>query len=250
MKQYIFIVLLTLLPLLLQGQQVSEQTRPGLVNYRIYTLALNESKDLADLYYMNNASKRGGGEVELKFQANSRSAPVIADGKTIKIAKRKVNPETKEIVFQPVAEVAWPTGKTARILLLGTTDQSGQLHIMALDDSVEAFPIHSIRVINATGVELAAQVNDFKGDLQRGISNPVKYPDMEKITDRMLIRYPFALALKNPDGAYKVISSGKLEAAKNTRSLIIIRPPATESSTKVRTQVIMDRPETVKPTSK
>jgi hypothetical protein len=53
--------------------------------------------------------------------------------------------------------------------------------------------------------------------------------------------------IRNIDGSIKVISSGKLEAAKNTRSLIIIRPPATEGSTKVRTQVIMDRPVVIVP---
>ena len=181
--------------------------------------------------------------VKLAFLPNSRSAPLkLAGGpKPLVFGVERIDPETKQKTYVPVAETAWPEA-TAKVLVVFSTSAgtAPAVQLVALDDSLKAFPLRSVRFFNTTGVPLLGKVAAFEGPIPPGASPSHPY---EVVSDNPLRvgTYPLGIAINDPQAGGRLLYQGSGEAWPFGRSFIVILPPR-PGSNDLELRILVDTP--------
>jgi len=228
---------------------LSGQTGEGKAPPPVFTVcALDESPLWAQLYYLPAAPKP---PVKLGSLGNRRSAAVKVDdiSRPLVFGVERIDPETQKPAYIPVIEVVWPGGarNTLVILLPGTREPRPRA--LAIDDGLEAFPLRSVRVLNATGSTFLARVSEFQGELPPGVSPAYFYKVASETDFTQVGAFPLALAVNNPQGSPRVIYNSYADAWPLGRSLIEILPSGAGSD-EVRIDALVDAPAPPLPANK
>lgn len=204
--------------------------------------AIGDAPELKNLYYADGA----GAPAKLAFRVNGRSAPFKAGspGKPLVFVRELVDPATGKKTYITAAEVAWPGASATKALLVfavGTgADGVAAVRVMALDDGVEAFPLRTVRVFNATGRPLLAKVGSFEGAVPPGVSPPQAYP-VKSDDPTQIGSFPLAFALAEPGAEPRLLYSGHGEAWPLGRSLVFVLPPK-EAGAGIQVRALTDAP--------
>jgi hypothetical protein len=188
--------------------------------------------------------------VKLAFLPNSRSTPLKLTGgpKPLVFGVERIDPETKQKNYVPVAETAWPDA-TAKALVVfsATAGTAPQVQLVAFDDGLKAFPLRSVRFFNATPVPLLVKVAAYEGEIPPGISPARPY---SVVSDNPLQVGTFVLgiAVNDPQAGGRLLYQGSGEAWPFARSLIVLIPPRPGSNDlELRMLVDTPRPPPAKP---
>lgn len=203
--------------------------------------AVGDAPELKNLFYADGQ----GVPVKLTFRVNGRSAPFKAlPGKPLVFASEKTDPATQRKTYVPAAEVSWPVaGATKALLVFGVgtaADGAPVVRVMALDDGVEAFPLRTVRVFNATGRPLLGKVGSFEGELPVGVSPPRAYP-VKSEDPAQIGSFPMAFAIAEAGAEPRLLYSGHGEAWPLGRSLVFLLPPK-EAGAGIQVRVVTDAP--------
>jgi len=208
--------------LLLFGQvPLSAQTpaASGKESLSFTVYALNEAPIWNQLYYLQGPKAA----VKLTFFSSGRSAPIPLSGapKPLVFGVERIDPDTRQKTYVPVAEVAWPEATTKALVIFSLSGgTSPQVQAVALDDGLKAFPLRSVRFFNATGVTLLGKAAEFEGAVPPGISAAHPYVVKSK-TLTQIDGFPLAIATQGG----RLLFDGTASAWPLARTLIIIIPP-------------------------
>lgn len=142
--------------------------------------------------------------------------------------------------FEPAGEVALPSGRPRKvILLLAASGQGGtpmSVKGVALADDLAAFPVHSVRFANFLGSELASRVGNSVKTVPPGSSVWLPYPVYGKSDSTAIPVFPLAFARSDKSGRTELFFNGRIEAWANSRALVVVFPgPTAEADPVVRT---------------
>lgn len=215
---------------------VAQQPRTGADAARTFqALAISPSPVLAELFYM-----RGPNEgVPLDVSTHRLSpTPMVAGSGPLVLAVKRADAQGKQ-TFVPVAQAEWPQGGGVnRALLFVAVNGSGRdtkVQVIAMDNSLAAFPMRSVRVINLSGRPLLGQYGDFRGELPTGPAKAVAYPAVKPPTNGGVGRFPVAIGQRAAQGeSMKVLFNGWTEAWPEARTLLLVVPGANPERPQVR----------------
>lgn len=164
--------------------------------------------------------------VKLAFQPNSRFKPIKFAGgpKPLCFGVERIDPETKQKNYVPVAETSWPVDTAkARVVFSASSGTTPQVQLVALDDGLASFPLRSVLFFNATGVSLLGKVASFEGAVPPGPS-PAHHP-VNSENSLQLGTYPLGIAINALEAGGRLLFQCSGEAWPFGRSLIVILPP-------------------------
>jgi hypothetical protein len=188
--------------------------------------APKESPVLDQLYYLQGTKP----PVKLTFFSNGRSVPVPLSGapKPLVFGVERIDPETRQKTYVPVAEAAWPEA-TAKALVIFSVSAgaSPQVQAVAIDDSLKAFPLRSVRFFNTTGATFLGKVAEFEGTVPPGLSAPHPYIVKSKSLTQ-IDGFPLALAVQDAQGGARLIYDGTASAWPLARTLVVILSTGTD----------------------
>ncbi|RRK01508.1 hypothetical protein Ga0100231_001560 [Opitutaceae bacterium TAV4] len=191
--------------------------------YSFCAIALANDEILENFYCYINAN-----DIPMvKLSTNRRSQPIALKKKPIHLVFVAKDGENTQKPWKPLSEIAWP-GQTKNALVLFAVVPSAngkEVRGMPIDDSIDAFPIHSTRILNLTGQELYAKIGNTNIVLPKLLSNPIPYPPelLKDRDDKSTPRFPLGLAVKQGQDDFKILYRGYTEAWLNARKLLIIR---------------------------
>jgi hypothetical protein len=220
----------------LPAQTPAAPAKDGL-SFTVYSP--NESPVLEQLYYL----PAGKPPVKLAFQANSRSAriPLSGSPRPLVFGVERIDPDTQQKTYVPVAEAAWPDASAKVLVVFSTSGGTGpQVQITACDDGPKGFPLRSVRFFNATGVPLLGKVSSFEGEVPPGISPAHPYP-VNSENPLQVGTFPLGIAINDPQAGGRLLYQGSGEAWPFGRSLIVIIPPRAGSND-LQLRILVDTP--------
>ncbi|CAM2980187.1 hypothetical protein [Rariglobus hedericola] len=181
--------------------------------------------------------------VKLAFLPNSRSVPIKLTGgpKPLVFGVERIDPETRQKTYVPVAETAWPEAAAKALVIFSTAAGTGpQVQLVAVDDGLKAFPLRSVRFFNATGVPLLVKVASFEGEVAPGIS-PARPYSVVSDNPLQVGTFPLGIAINDPQAGGRLLYQGSGEAWPFARSLIVMVPPR-PGSTDLELRILVDTP--------
>lgn len=175
----------------------------------------------------------------LAVGGNGRGKPVmleVGSTKSLKLMAKATAPTPGGTPWIPLGEVALPTGKSARyLLLLAGKPNVALVRGMAIDDSVEAFPAESVKVANLGSAVLMAKIGTRGGQYGPGFSAAMPYPVTASKDSKDTPSFPCAFALQE-----SVFYNGRIDAWSGSRTLVLVSPSPSGDSPTVK--LIVDRP--------
>lgn len=224
---------------------MAQQSRAGAEAARTFhALAVSPSPVLAELFYMRGPNDG----VPLDVSTHRLSpAPMVAGPGPLVLAVKRADAQGKQ-AFVPVAQAEWPqAGGVDRVLLLVAVSGSGRdtkVQAIAVDNSLAAFPMRSVRVINLSGRPLLGQYGDFRGELPAGPGKAVAYPAVKPAANGGVGRFPVAIGQRAAQGeSMKILFNGWTEAWPEARTLVLVVPGANAERPQVRFLVDTPRKE-------
>ncbi|MDF3058522.1 MAG: hypothetical protein K0R17_2737 [Rariglobus sp.] len=176
--------------------------------------------------------------VPLTFSHQRRSDVQKAVGETLVFTRERIDPSTGQPVRVPVARVSWPAGVRKALLVFVPRSIRGadglEFDVLAIDDGFEAFPGNSLRVLNLTPVNLLGRIGERQAEFKPGVS-PVT--DLADLVPPGAAAVALALGMRTETGAL-TLYLGPLETSPSTRALVMVLPPKTADSRKVRVFMI------------
>mgnify|MGYP003108671747 CR=1 FL=1 len=169
---------------------------------------------------------------ELRFNPHERTFGFSYNGPTpFRIYRKSLSPEGEEI-YTTVGEIELEPTREDLILFFSLdrgANSSGPYRIQDMVDSKETFPEDSIVFFNSTGATFFGLLGEERFTLKPGSSRPID------VSDFFENPAPIALVIKDGNNIRKVLVN-KINFSPDRRTLMIIRPPASGTSLRVRTQ--------------
>lgn len=194
----------------------------------------------------------GGDPVLLDLSPHRRSKTQQATGSTLVFIRQRIDPETglplpppKSPAAEtkppvPVARVTLPAGMSNTVLMFMPRAKPGddgiEFDVVPIDDSLEAFPSDTLRVLNLTPVPLQAHLGDKQIEIKPGLSPALSLLEVRK-PDATVV--PFALSVSQVGAKPRPLYRGAIEARPNSRTLVTVHPPGTPDSRKMRVSVVL-----------
>lgn len=226
----------------LPAQTPAAPSKDGL-SFTVY--APKEAPLWDQLYYLQGSKP----PLKLTFFSNGRSLPIPLSGapKPLVFGVERIDPDTRQKTYVPVAEAAWPESTAKALVLFSLSGgASPQVQAVAFDDSLTAFPLRSVRFFNATGVTLFAKVAEFEGEVPPGISAPIPYVVKSKILTQ-IDGFPLAIATQDAQGGARLLYDGTASAWPLARTLIVLISPPGSNDLQLRVLVDTPPPPPAKP---
>lgn len=220
---------------------LSAKTGDGESSSPAFTVcALDDSPFWTQLHYLPAPPRL---PVKLGALGNRRSAPVkVTDlARLLVFGVERIDPETQKPIYVPMVEVAWPGGAHNALVILFPGAGDPRPRALAIDDGLKAFPLRSVRVLNATGATFLARISGFQGELPPGVSPAHPYKIISETDLAQVGAFPLALAIDDPQAGPRVVYNSYADAWPLGRSLLHILPPAPGSDT-LRIGALVDAP--------
>ena len=190
-----------------------------------------EPADWNGILYAPNGDPLDGVE-PLRFNPHERSLGFAYSGPTpFRVFRRSVTPEGEE-TYQIVGQVDLKPTKEDLILFFSKSpnaNDKGPYRIQFMVDSNYSFPENSIVFFNSTGATFYGILGEQRITLEPGSSKPTD------VSDYFDSPAPIALVIRDGDKIHKV-HVNKIRFSPERRTLMILRPPASQSSMRIRTQ--------------
>jgi hypothetical protein len=180
--------------------------------------------------------------VPLAVGGSSRGKPIELRGASapLRLLRRAANAPAsgdKSAGFVPVTEVRLPAGNPKRVLLvLASAGGGGAIRATAMADDEASFPAHTVRVANFAGAPVLMRLDRQVKPVAPGATEPMPYAVLADPKLRDVPSFPFALAAQDD-----VFFNGRIDAWPNSRTLVLVAPPAAEGRPP-GVQVLIDRP--------
>lgn len=154
---------------------------------------------------------------------------------------RHERPEDGEEFFTPATAVTVNQSSGDVLIFLMPPGIGGGINrddwtIIAIDDRVESFPNGTMRVLNATGVNLSGFVGEQPISLQDEVSAPF-VPPRGRRDRQSLLPVMFAIDL---GVGHELVYANNLEIPSQGRSILVLRPPRRTRSIQIDTFMIVE----------
>jgi hypothetical protein len=139
--------------------------------------------------------------------------------------------------WAPVADIAWPAGSPAEVLLVLAAQPGGErVRAVAFADDAKSFPPGTARLANFTGTSLMARVGKDVRKLDPGLSPLFPYPVLADPKVKTVPNFPLVLGVGE-----EVFFNGRIDAVAGSRTLIVLAPSPIEGRTPL-VQSLLDVP--------
>lgn len=216
------LILFTLSPL-----SASAQTQDEDLNKK-FSLAVLEKLAYDEIYF-----RYGSDFIPLKLYIGARSH--LYDLKEIEALELYIPniKEDAEIPYTLVGKSSFIKSSQQTLFLITNSKKKNSkfpLSLMALDDSLEAFPRGSFRFINFTSLSLKVLLNDRASSIQ-----PNQITNISSRVDESGGLIPFVIG----DSKNNILYKNRLFARTNNRKIVLITPPK-KSNLKVDISIISE----------
>lgn len=185
---------------------------------------------------------KDGEFVPVEFRQRVRSLPYEYVGpRNVTVYSRRFDPETAAYVYTPAFTAYAPSMEGDLLILvmppgyISSQELKNTWMVIPLDDSADVFKAGEIRVINATGFNLEGMVGTNRVSLGFGISDTFRIDNNSGWLD-----LGFAIKVREN---YELVYGNRLQFDRDSRSILILRPPRRERSIKIATYFLEDNPE-------
>ncbi|MEM0966920.1 MAG: hypothetical protein AAGJ81_12280 [Verrucomicrobiota bacterium] len=190
-----------------------------------------ESAEWKGVLYAPNGDPTDGVE-ELVFNPHERTLGYSYSGPApFRVFRRLVDPEGEEF-FRSVGEISLKPTRDDLILFFSLTPDAsrmGPYRIQFMVDSNYTFPEDSVVFFNSTGATFYGVLGGERVILEPGASKPT---DVSSFFDSPA---PIALVIRDGDQIHRVLVN-RIRFFPDRRTLMILRPPASPNSMRIRTQ--------------
>lgn len=198
------------------------------VDFSIFPL---EPADWKGILLAPNGDPEDGVQ-ELRFNPHERTLGYEYRGPSpVQFFRRSVTPEG-ETVFRVVGEIDLLPTRENLIFFFGLVDSqaaAGPYEVKYMVDSNYTFPGESLVFFNSTGATFYGILGEERVVIEPGASKPV---DVSNFFESPA---PIALVIRDGDNIRKVLVN-KIRFSPERRTLLILRPPKSASSLRIRTQ--------------
>ncbi len=190
--------------------------------------------------------------VLLDLSPHRRSKAQQATGSMLVFIRQRIDPETGLPVPPPksstpepkppvpVARVTLPADMPTVVLMFMPRTTPGadgiEFDVVPIDDSLEAFPADTLRVLNLTPVSLHAHIGERQVEIKPGLSPALSLLEVRKPEATVV---PFALSVSQAGAKLRTLYRGPIEAHANSRTLVTVHPPGTPDSRKMRVSIVL-----------